>query len=61
MATSLTLTPEQRKSIQEVWSVPAQNPLDFGQEIITTFVERFPVYKDYFPIFKDKVCRDVHN
>lgn len=50
-----TLTPAQRKHVQDVWSVPAQNPLDLGEELILTFVEKFPIYKDYFPMFKDQV------
>lgn len=50
-----TLTPSQRKAVQEVWSVPAQNPLDFGEELILTFIEQYPIYKDSFPMLKDKV------
>lgn len=53
--TTLTLTPAQRKHVQDVWAVAAQNPLDLGEELILTFVEKFPIYKDYFPMFKDQV------
>lgn len=56
------LTEDQVKLLQKSWEIPSASPIDFGEKILFTFLEKFPHNMQSFPAFKNtpllllKVC-----